>query len=254
MLTTTRSVKIFLTSGKVEDIKDELVREFRLHIRLDGKEYAEAVLSCSLLEEFVLGFLFTRGLIKNTDDILSLDIADNVASIKRKQFAGEYLQPVTLIESTGSSNIDTGQFSGPDSIFQESDFTITPEILFQGVDLLSEMPLYRRTGASHCAILLSSEGDRLVSADDIGRHNTVDKCIGGGLKKGVDFGKCWIAVSGRLPSDMVYKAAIAGMPLVASVSAATSDGVKMAEKAGITLVGFTRGNKFSCYCHSERIV
>lgn len=253
-LTTKKTIRLFFNNGKVEQFEDELVEELKLHIHIDDEEYAEVIVSFSLLEEFVLGFLFTRGMINKYDDINTLEISNGLVSVKRKQASDKSLPPSSLIESTGSSNIDTKELFNLVPGYLESDFTIKSEVLFRGVNLLSEMPVYKKTGGTHCAILMSSDGDPIVSAEDIGRHNAVDKCIGGGLKGNADFGKCWIAVSGRLPSDMVFKAAISGIPLVASVSAATSGGVEMAEKAGITLVGFTRGNKFNCYCHSERIV
>jgi FdhD protein len=118
---------------------------------------------------------------------------------------------------------------------------------------LSRMPLYVKTGGTHCAILFSQDGHPLSSAEDIGRHNAVDKTIGGGLMKGVDFSETWLAVSGRLPADMVLKAVIVGIPLIASVSAATSGGIESGERAGVTVVGFVRGGKLNCYCHPQRI-
>ena len=71
---------------------------------------------------------------------------------------------------------------------------------------------------------------------------------------GIDFGDCWLAVSGRLPSDMVLKSVLVGIPLVASVSAVTSDGVQIGKRAGVTVVGFVREGRLNCYCHPERII
>jgi FdhD protein len=67
------------------------------------------------------------------------------------------------------------------------------------------------------------------------------------------FEKCWLAVSGRLPADMVLKPLLLGIPLVASVSAPTSDGIEVGELSGLTVVGFVRGGRLNCYCHPERI-
>ena len=116
------------------------------------------------------------------------------------------------------------------------------------------MPIFKRTGATHCAILFSKDGEPVISAEDLGRHNSVDKVIGGGLMKRVDFGECWLAVSGRLPADMVLKPALVGIPLVASVSAPTLSGVKAGQRAGITVIGFTRGGRLNCYSHPERVI
>jgi FdhD protein len=123
----------------------------------------------------------------------------------------------------------------------------------QGVGMLAKMPLYKKTGGTRCAILFSQRGDPLVASEDIGRHNAVDKTVGGGLMKRVAFGECWLAVSVRLPADMVLKPLFLGIPLVASVSAPTSDGIEVGELSGLTVVGFVRGGRLNCYCHPERI-
>jgi FdhD protein len=78
--------------------------------------------------------------------------------------------------------------------------------------------------------------------------------IGSGMKKGIDFGGCWLAVSGRLPADMVIKPALLGIPLVASVSAPTTEGIEMGARAGIAVVGFTRGGRLNAYTYPERIL
>ena len=124
----------------------------------------------------------------------------------------------------------------------------------KGMENLSRMPLYVKSGGTHCAILFSREGGILTSAEDIGRHNAVDKTIGGGMRKGIDFAESWLAVSGRLPADMVLKPFLLGIPIVASVSAPTSGGVELGERSGVTVVGFVRGGRFNCYCHPERII
>jgi len=81
----------------------------------------------------------------------------------------------------------------------------------------------------------------------------VDKVIGSALIKGTDFSRSWLAVSGRLPADMVLKPALLGIPLVASVSAPTTEGVEMGERSGVTVVGFTRGGRLNCYTYPDRI-
>jgi FdhD protein len=134
-----------------------------------------------------------------------------------------------------------------------SPFRVRSGVLLKAAEDLSRMPLYLKTGGTHCSILFSQRGDRLIAAEDIGRHNAVDKAIGGGLKKGVDFAACWLAVSGRLPADMVLKPLLMGIPLIASVSAPTSEGIELGKRAGLTVVGFARGNRLNCYCHPGRI-
>jgi len=246
-------LRIFST-GKEEALEDEIVKEHRIRIRLDGRDFLQAVLSPDLLEEFVLGFLRTRGLISGLQDVASIEIDETTASVARSPHLRQTLPELTLLESTGSRNIDRDSASRPVARIPPSGLRVSPKVLSDGVAALAKMPIYRRTGGTHCAILFSEAGEPLFSAEDIGRHNAVDKTIGGGMHRGVDFGKCWLAVSGRLPADMVLKAAVAGIPLIASVSAATSEGIQVAERFGLTVAGFVRNGKLNCYCHPERII
>jgi len=245
--------RIFST-GKDEALEDEIVKEHRIQIRLDGNDFLQAVLSPDLLEEFVLGFLRTRGLIHRLEDVTSLQIMEDEACVVRSPHGRQTFPELNLLESTGSRNIDRDAAFQLGAGIPASDLRVSPGVILHGVGMLADMPIYKRTGGTHCAILFSQHGETLACAEDIGRHNAVDKTIGGGMRRGVDFGKCWLAVSGRLPADMVLKAVAVGLPLMASVSAATSGGIEVAERFGLTVVGFVRNGKLNCYCHPERIL
>ena len=249
-----RGIKRYFATGEVKELTDELINECRLSINLEGEEFVKAVLSPTLLEEFVLGFLFTRGLISGCEDISSLDIAEGVASVIRDQKLQGELPVATLLESTGARNVDLEVNSRRATMIHRSGLRVRANVVITGTRLLSEMPVYNRTGGAHCAILFSPTGEPVVSAEDLGRHNSVDKVIGTGLKKGIDFSDCWLAVSGRLPTDMVLKSALAGIPLVASVSAVTSEGARTGEITGVTVVGFVREGRLNCYSHPHRVI
>lgn len=235
-------------------MEDDLINEFRLTIHLDGKELVQAVISPSLIDEFVLGFLITRGIIESPGDLSSLAIKGNDAFVERIQHKKGTTPQLRLLETTGSKNIDLSQSVALIDKLAALKQKFPARILIDGINQLSKMPLHNQTGGTHCTILFSPEGESIVTSEDIGRHNSVDKVIGAGLMKGVNFGKCWLAVSGRLPADMVLKPILAGIPLIASVSAPTSDGARISERAGLTLVGFTRGGRLNCYCHCERMI
>ncbi len=249
-----RQIHRIFSTGEAEELEDEIVKEHRLQIRLDGKDFVQAVLSPNLLEEFVLGFLRTRGLISGLQDVASMEIVGSTASAIRSPRLRQTIPELTLLESTGSRNIDRDSAYRLATQVSPSRLRVSPKVLADGVRALADMPIYRKTGGTHCAILFSPQGEPLSSAEDIGRHNAVDKTIGGGMLKGADFSRCWLAVSGRLPADMVMKAVVVGIPLMASVSAATSDGIESGERFGLTVVGFVRGKKFNCYCHPERLL
>jgi len=249
-----RRIRRFFQIASPEELDDDIVCEHRLSIWLDGEEFIKTVISPSLVEEFLLGFLLSRRIIDGLQDVLSMEVSGDAAYITRIESKRRSLPHLELLESTGTPDIPPAHVVGPaESLFQ-APLRVSVSVIFEGVRMLSEMPLYRKTGGTHCAILFSPEGAPLISAEDVGRHNSVDKVIGGGLMKDVDFANCWLAVSGRLPADMVVKPIVAGIPLVASVSAATSAGIQMGEKAGLTIVGFARKERFNCYCHPQRIL
>jgi FdhD protein len=251
-LSLARPIHRFFRDGRTEAVDDDIVRESRLHIRLDGTDFLEAVLSFSQVEEFVIGFLRTRGLIGSLNDISSLEIKGDTASVIRVPHLQGSFPRLDLLETTGTRNVSMESFIRERGIIS-SPFRVRSGVLLKAAEDLSRMPLYLKTGGTHCSILFSQRGDRLIAAEDIGRHNAVDKAIGGGLVMGVDFGTCWLAVSGRLPADMVLKPLLVGLPLIASVSAPTSGGIELGERAGLTVVGFLRGGRLNCYCHPERI-
>lgn len=253
-LTESKRILRFTKSNRCTELEDDIIRESRLSIRLDGQDFLQVVLSPSMIEEYVLGFLLTRRLILKLEDLTSMTVKGEEVHVERVPELRKRIDLPSLLESTGTKNIDLEK--DPRTALQIPDtmLSVTPGVLIEGVGRLSKMPLYNRTGGTHCAILFSPEGEAVVSAEDIGRHNSVDKAIGGGLKKGIDFSSAWLAVSGRLPADMVFKAVVVGIPLIASVSAPTSAGVATGERAGVTVVGFTREGRFNCYCRPERIV
>jgi len=113
--------------------------------------------------------------------------------------------------------------------------------------------LYRTTGCIHAAAI-ADENEILFIAEDVGRHNAVDKIIGWTLLNRVSFKGKIMLVSGRISSEMALKTAKWKIPLIVSRTAPTSLAIEFAEKAGLTLIGFLRGQRFNIYSHPERIV
>ena len=252
-MTESRFIHRFEQSGKITKLKDEVIKESRLAIRMEGTNLLQVVLSPFMIEEYMLGFLLTRGLIGKREDLVSLTIGEGEALVERVANLRDRVAPPNILESTGAKNIDLKLDPHTSRRLPDTGFSVPVKVLIEGVGRLSKMPFYNRTGGTHCAIVFSPTGQPLVSAEDIGRHNSVDKAIGGAMKKGIDFSTVWLAVSGRLPADMVLKAVVAGIPLIASVSAPTSMGISIGEKTGVTVIGFAKDKRFNCYCHPERI-
>jgi FdhD protein len=136
----------------------------------------------------------------------------------------------------------------------DSTFSITPTAVTQAIQQLNtKMDIYRTTGGTHGAALADKGGTLHFIAEDVGRHNAVDRVIGKGLDADIDFGAMILVCSGRLTSDLVLKAAVARIPVLASISAAVDSGVELADAAGISLVGFVRGARMNVYTHPDRL-
>jgi FdhD protein len=113
---------------------------------------------------------------------------------------------------------------------------------------------FRKTGGVHVAALYSAGGELLSLSEDVGRHNAVDKVIGDGVTKNLNFENSFLALSGRLSGDIVLKSARMRIPMVASLAAAINSGVEVAQRTGITLIGFVRGKRMNVYTYPERII
>ncbi len=220
--------------------------------------------------ELVAGFLFTEGIITRREQLLSSCAGDdsggnNLARANRVRVClgrGAQLGQRKLARSfsAGSACGVCGKASiaevrrrglrrpNPASRFDPETLCQLPE------KLRGAQAIFGRTGALHAAAIFDARGELIVLREDIGRHNAVDKVIGWALVEGkVPLDNHMLLVSGRGGFEIVQKALVAGVPLLASVSAPSSLAVQLARELGITLVGFLRGRRFIIYAGEERL-
>ena len=135
----------------------------------------------------------------------------------------------------------------------ESEFNVSKEDIFQAMERLRESArVWQNTGGAHVAGMVHQ--GKFISREDVSRHVAADKVIGAAALEKFDFSQTFMVYSGRMPADMMIKLARVGVPIIASNAAPTTSGYSVAFKAGITMIGFLRGNRFNIYTYPERII
>ncbi len=247
---------------------DYLAAEEPLEIRIGENPLSVTMRTPGHDLELAAGFLFTEGLVQRRDQIVSLENTTDDDAGKRGNVVRATLAPESAPDFDkmrrhffatsscgicGKASIDSVRsrlLSAPNP-----NFRLDPELLVRLPDALrSAQDVFERTGGLHAAALFDVRGDLLVLREDIGRHNAVDKVIGWALLKDrVPLADCILLVSGRGGFEIIQKAIIAGVPVVASVSAPSSLAVQLARELGQTLIGFLRGTRFVIYAGEERV-
>lgn len=237
---------------EIQTINDIIAIEKKVKIYVNNEEIISLSASPSQIKELVVGFLMTEGILKGDWCPEKIMIEENEKDITVNiSFEG-------FISYDGKT-ITSGCMSGVSFLndikgYIDDKLQIKPETLISLFKKFQEKSiLYRTTGCIH-ASALADEKDILFIAEDVGRHNAVDKVIGWALLNKIPFEGKIIIVSGRISSEMALKTAKWKMPIIVSRTAPTSLAVELSEKAGLTVVGFLRGNRFNIYSHPERII
>ncbi|MCT2586845.1 formate dehydrogenase accessory sulfurtransferase FdhD [Actinophytocola gossypii] len=251
--------------------QDALAAEEPLEIRVDGKALAVTMRTPGHDVELAHGFLLTEGVIGSAADVSTARYCDSVDDQGRNTYnvldlalAPGVEPPDTGVERNFYTTSSCGVCgkAALDAVRLKTRFSpagdgvrVAPETLATLPDLLRERQrVFASTGGLHASGLFTSTGEPLVVREDVGRHNAVDKVTGWALLDGkVPLSGTVLMVSGRASFELVQKAAMAGIPVLAAVSAPSSLAAELAEEQGITLVGFLRGSSMNVYTGAERI-
>lgn len=260
-----------VTAGDTIARPDTLVVEEPLEIRIDGKPLTVTMRTPGSDIELAQGFLLTEGIIANRDDVLTVRYCKgagpdqvNTYNVLDVTLAPEVPPPdVDMTRNfyatsscgvCGKASLDavrTISRHGPG----DDPTTVTAETLSDLPDRLrDEQKVFASTGGLHGAALFDVDGTTLVVREDIGRHNAVDKVIGWALENDrIPLSATVLLVSGRASFELTQKAVMAGIPVLAAVSAPSSLAVDLASQSGLTLVAFLRGDSMNVYTRPDRV-
>ncbi|MDD1693540.1 MAG: formate dehydrogenase accessory sulfurtransferase FdhD [Methanoregula sp.] len=232
---------IQVIDGVAKETDDAIVIEDRFDLLLNDRLVATMVASRDQLRELGAGYVISEGLVTCVDKV-------NLDGDRILVYSDTGCDLHRVKQETGSSGGLSFITHAPKNV---SDVRVYPEDVI-AITKEIETELWRKTGGVHCSVLFK---DRrlLCKSSDVGRHNTVDKLVGYAVLNSIDLSRCVIGCTGRQPAGMVRKSAHAGIPVIISRAASTDKGIAEAEAAGITLIGFSRGDRFTIYTHPERV-
>ncbi len=271
------SKEVWRVSQSIDNIHetDLLAVEEPLEIRLGFSEngkYSHRAVSITMRTpnhdfELAVGFLFTEGIIKSRQDVenvkfcgigkgkentVRVDLrAETKIDFKKLERHFYTTSSCGVCGKTSIAALDSGVCAIVESEFPQ----ISAEVIHQLPQILREsQSLFEKTGGLHAAALFDTSGNLEIVREDVGRHNAVDKLIGAKfLENRQMLDNKILFVSGRASFELVQKALMAKIPLMAAVGAPSSLAVELAEKFGMTLLGFVRDQRFNIYCGRERI-
>jgi FdhD protein len=253
-----------VADGRLDIASDSVAVEAPLEVRLNGHPFAVIMRTPGADVDLATGFLFAESVIRSAADLQRVDEAGGMSTVNavlsrsRAEILPDLLDSRRSVVQNSSCGLcgrrtlesleierppiaaewklDAGAVSGFPAALRHAQHT------------------FDETGGLHAAGLFDLQGRLQISAEDVGRHNAVDKLLGRMLSAGqLPLSRSALFVSGRLSFEIVQKAVLGGIPLVAGVSAPSSFAVDLARRTGITLLGFVRDDRFNIYAHPERV-
>ncbi|MGY0070938.1 formate dehydrogenase accessory sulfurtransferase FdhD [Streptomyces sp. QTS137] len=269
---TERRKVVRIRDGVVSSRPDTLVTEEPLEIRLNGKPLAITMRTPGDDFALAVGFLVSEGVLATAADLRNVVYcagarADGVNTynvVDVRTAPGVVIPDITLERNVyttsscglcGKASLDAVRTTTRHPVADSPPLRVTPELLAGLPDRLrASQRVFDRTGGLHAAALFDEDGELLDVREDVGRHNAVDKLVGRALRGGgLPLSRTVLMVSGRASFELAQKAVMAGIPLLAAVSAPSSLAVDLAAETGLTLVGFLRGSSMNVYAGEDRV-
>lgn len=244
--------------GLLEPGEKDIVREFPLKLVVNNKEIATLICSPHDLKFLVAGFLRLQGFVQSVEDFLMLSVCNDfgVANVSIRGEVPEKLRPVLTSGCGAGISFTTTEIAKDSSANRRPSRPrqgFRPSQIFGMMDQLARLAEdYRSHGGIHSAAV--GDGTAvLLHAEDLGRHNTIDRIAGEALLKGIDLSGTMLVTSGRVSTELAAKAAMLGISVIASRTSPTDMAAKMCGEAGIVLIGYVRCGRFTVYTCPEGI-
>lgn len=235
---------------RITESEDKVVIEEPLSIFVNGKHFVTTMITPQKKKEFVIGHLFSEGIMSGVEELESLQIEESIANVILSSSLKVLAAKKLIVSGCGGGTSFLDESKLPKI---SSDLKMDAYEVFKGIKSISRSDLHRITGGVHVVGLFDKES-RICISEDIGRHNALDKVIGYGLIANIDFEDTFVACTGRISSEMALKCSVANIPVVASRGATTSLAIEIAEKTGLCIIGFVRGERMNVYTNRARVV
>lgn len=239
---------------KWEHFDAETIVETPVSLTVNGQVWLTFMCTPVNLEALSVGFLYNEGIIESMDEVEDARVCEHGDNVD-VWLDHNVEQPASWRRTSGCTGGVTAVdlLAKPNISFGDNHVSFPPETIGHLVEMLFEsQELYRETGGVHTSAL--SDGEKIIlSAEDIGRHNTLDKIAGLCLMNNI-FPKTRILITtGRISSEMLQKAARMDVPILISRTSPSSLSIEMAERYGITLIGYARKHRFNVYSNAQRV-
>lgn len=257
--TKTHAIKSDLRSRRRIRLDETVANDVPVNIYINNECVTTMLTTPSRLKELAVGFLVDEGILRSKEEIKELWVKGLDVHVSTESNVKARLQTyqVSRLVTTACGSVKgfLRLLDRVDKPTVTSKTVVTEKAVLQTVVWLNKnSKIFKETGGTHVAALSRSSGEPICFAEDVGRHNAIDKVIGEAILSNVDLSGCILASTGRQSADMVLKAARVGIPVVASIAGPLHSGIYAANETGVTLICFVKGLRMNIYTHPERVL
>ncbi len=245
----------FFQNEKNEKINAHLPTETSVSLTVNGEVWLTFMCTPSQLEALAIGFLFNEGIIQDFSEVADVRLCEHGDNVDVwLTHAAEKPKKWTRTSGCGGGMTSVETPVDPELARHKNGMTLSPEQIPALLEMLNgDQTLYRQTGGVHTSVLTDGKTS-IIAAEDIGRHNTLDKIAGVALMEKANLKQRILLTTGRISSEMMQKAVKLGVSVVISRTSPSSMSVTLAEQQGITLIGYVKRHRFNLYTHPERVI